>query len=326
MLLAGSDDGVYAIEGVFTDGPTNPEQRLEATDIYRLRQFPGVDGVFVTAESGLYYSPDGYDFSEIPVPGESVYAVVATPEGDRLYAGTRPARLYSASVGEAVPEDPGDWTEVAGFRELRERADWGIPRHDGVAQIRSLATHTATPERLVVGVEVGGVHVSDDGGQSWSARHVRGFDAPHTDDIHHIALGGPDEFVASTGSGLFRSTDAGRTWTRLDDGHDQRYFRSAFLHGGSVHAGAAPGSSSSWESHPDHALFESPSGGRLEALDSPTPEEVALGWCEADGTVLTVTHRGSLLARREDGFESVGSIPTPGAVRGRYLPLTWLDH
>jgi photosystem II stability/assembly factor-like uncharacterized protein len=317
-LIAGSDDGVYRFENV---GET-AEKVLDTGQVFRIRQFPGLDGLFVTSESGLYHSRDGQAWTELPVPETEVYAVTADPDGERLYAGTRPAHLFAADCGAGVPTGEQDWEAVPGFQELRERTDWGLPRHDGIAQVRSLCTHPDTPDRLVAGIEVGGVHVSDDGGETWQSRRIEGFDAPHTDDIHHLALPDSETVVASTGSGLYRSSDAGRSWERLDTGHRQRYFREAFVHDGTVYAGGAPASSSSWEEDTDHALFECHESDTLEPVPSPAPTEVALGWCEFEGQILAVAHRGTLLQRQSDGWEELGTVPTPGTLSGRYLPMT----
>ncbi|MGA9401446.1 WD40/YVTN/BNR-like repeat-containing protein, partial [Haladaptatus sp.] len=195
--------------------------------------------------------------------------------------------------------------------------------HDRLAQVRSLCTHRDAPDRLVAGVEVGGVHVSDDGGESWQERCIDD-DAPNTDDIHHLHMGDAETLVASTGSGLYRSTDAGRSWLRLDGGYDQGYFRGAFVHDGTLYAGGAPGSSSSWGDG-GHALFERRDGETLESVSSPVPDEVVIGWSVIDGDVLAVTHRGTLLRRESDGWNVVGSVPTPGRLRGRYLSLTWYE-
>ncbi|GKZ15987.1 hypothetical protein HAL_38680 [Haladaptatus sp. T7] len=323
MLIAGSDDGVYRISGLRESGGTTAEKLLDAEKVFRVEQFDGPDGLFVAAKSGVYYSPDGDEWTTLSVPDEEVYSVTVAPSGERLYAGTRPARLFVADFGSGVPSDAEAWAEVVGFRELRDRIDWGLDRHDGLAQIRSLRTHPDAPERLVAGVEVGGVHVSDDGGENWRSRCID-CDAPHTDDIHHLVLEDEGTIVASTGSGLYRSTDVGRTWTRLDGDHDQRYFRGAFVHDGTVYAGGAPASSSSWEEG-NHALFASHDGKSLERISFPTSDEVAIGWCAVDGDVLTATHRGTLFRHRSGDWETVGSVPTPGRVRGRYMPLTWYE-
>lgn len=325
MLIAGCADGVYRTADIFGSNETTVEKVLEAEEVYRVRQFESVDGLFVTAESGLYYSPNGIDWTELTVPEGQVYAVTAAPSGERIYAGTRPARVFTAEWSSTHGIDETAWDEVSGFDEVRKRSDWGIPRHDGVAQVRSLCTHPATPDRLVAGVEVGGIYVSDDRGSSWSERRIEGFDAPHTDDIHHVSFEDDTTLIASTGSGLYRSPDTGRTWDRLDGDHSQRYFREAFVADGSIVAGAAPASSTSWNTNPDHALFECHDGTALEAATSPTPDEVVIGWCTIDDVVVAATHRGTLLERRSDGWHALGIAVSAGRSFHRYLQLTWYN-
>jgi hypothetical protein len=336
MLLAGTEDGVYRVEGVRDEGETTVRRVLAADRVFRLRRFDALDGLFAAARSGLYRSLDGDDWERIPVPEAEVYAVAAAPAGDRLYVGTRPARLFVADVSSAAPSDASAWEAVSGFDALRDRCDWGLDRHDGVAQVRSLRTHPTAPDRLVAGVEVGGVHVSDDGGATWTTRRIEGFDAPHTDDVHHLA-GDGETMVASTGSGLYRTTDVGRTWRRLDGDHRQRYFKEAFVHDGRVYAGGAPAHPATWDEDDDHALFVSRDGRTLERASSPATGELPLGWCRAGDDVLTATHRGTLLRRRREAdaagggddvagdgdWERLASFPTLRS--GGYLPTCWFD-
>lgn len=324
MLYAGSDDGVYRLAGLREGTETQPEKVLDAEQVFRLRRFDGVPGVFATAEDGLYHTFDGAGWNAVPHPREQVYAVAAGHDG-RLYTGTRPAEVYVAEADGSVPTDSGTWTELRGLRELGSELDWGLERHGNQAQVRSLTTHPKVPERLVSGVEVGGVHLSDDGGATWTSRRIAGFDAPHTDDIHHLAMPGPETLVASTGSGCYRSTDAGRSWDRLDENHRQRYFREVLVHEGRIYAGAAPASSSSWESDPDHALFEADAGGTFTRVESPAPDEHPIGWTVVNGAPVVACHRGTLLHRNGGNWSVVGSVPTPGDVRGRYLPLAWFE-
>ena len=325
MLIAGCADGVYGVTDIFGSNECGVEKVLEAEEVYRVRQFESVDGLFVTAESGLYYSPDGIDWTELSVPDGQVYAVTASPSGERIYAGTRPARVWCAEWSSANDIDEPGWEALSGFDEVRTRSDWGIPRHDGVAQVRSLCTHPSTPDRLVAGVEVGGMYVSEDRGRSWSERRIEGFDAPHTDDVHHVSFEDDTTLIASTGSGLYRSPDTGRTWDRLDGDHSQRYFREAFVADGSTFAGAAPASSTSWNTNTDHALFECHDGTALEAVTSPMPDEVAIGWCAIGDVVVAATHRGTLLERRSDGWYTLGiTVPADRSLH-RYLQLTWYD-
>ncbi|MEF8830558.1 MAG: WD40 repeat domain-containing protein [Halobacteriales archaeon] len=317
MLVAGSDDGVYRIADVDDADGRVAEKVSDAGRVMRVRTFDGGVGVFAASETGLYHSTDGATWTDLQVPRDRVYAVTASPDGDRLYAGTRPAHLYATSV---VPDDgsgpdEGDWTELAGFRELPGADDWGLERHDHEAQVRSLRVHSDAPDRVVAGVEVGGVHVSEDRGETWTPRRIEGFDAPHTDDIHHLLVSEADTFVASTGSGLYRTTDAGRSWRRLDRDHDRRYFRGAYVHDGRLYAGGAPGSSSSWADS-THALFVSDDGRTVESVSYPRPEELIIHWCETPAGVACTTHRGTVLALVDGDWRHVGRVPVPGDVGG----------
>lgn len=326
VLLTGSDDGVYAVTGALDAGPFEVQRVLRSDRVFRIRTFDGLPGVFAATASGLYHSRDAAEWTDLDAPRTPVYAVVAPPDGDRLFVGTRPARLYVAPVDSAGALGTAlEWRELDSFHALSERDGWGIPRHEDVAQVRSLHAPADAPARLVAGVEVGGVYRSADGGATWTRRGIDGFDAPHTDDVHHLAVVDSDTVAAATGSGLYRTTDAGRTWARLDDGQPQTYFRESLVHDGTLFAGGSTTPPSRWETDADHALFESRDGAPLQRVGSPTPDEVAVGWCQRDDDVVAVTHRGTLLRRRSGEWRASGSVPAPESVHGRCLPLESYD-
>src|SRR5699024_6050914 len=173
-------------------------------------------------------------------------SVFLNTQNNKLYAGTHPAHLY-------VSEDHcKSWRELTGLQDLPSRDSWRLPRHRNEAHIRSINVHPDAPERIIVGIEVGGVHVSEDGGRTWMERR----DGLH-DDIHHISMTGATEYIASTGGGLYHTRDAGRSWTRLDKNIDHSYFREAFVSGEKLYAAAARSAPSSWAGKrgADAALF-----------------------------------------------------------------------
>lgn len=327
MLLVGSDDGIYTVADVFDPQEPTAARVLDADRVVRLRTFEPLDGIFAATMGGLYHSPDGEHWTDLGVPQTKVYAVCTDPEGDRLYAGTRPAHIYVTDITDISHGDVGDdlaWRDLKAFHALADRDDWGIDRHDDIAQVRSIHAPADAPDRLVAGIEVGGVYVSNDRGETWTDRSITGYDAHHTDDIHHLVLEDADTMTAATGSGLYRTTDTGRTWTRLDTGHRQNYFRESSVHDGTLYAGGSPTSPSSWEDDRDHALFRRAAGGGLESLDTPVPDEVVAGWCEtADGNLLGATNRGTLLHLQDDTWHTLGTIPVAESVHGRCIPMTW---
>ena len=300
-LLAGTYEGLYRTDGPRFDAA---ERVLDSGRVLRVRRFDGFDGVFAATKSGLYRSTDGgRSWTDLGVAREEVYSVLGGPDGRRLYAGTHPAHLY-------VSEDEGEtWRELRGFQDLPSRDQWHTPRHRDEAHVRSLGAHADAPDRVAAGVEVGGVHVSDDRGETWAERS----DGVH-DDVHHVLVRGPDEFVASCGGGLFRTRDAGSTWLRLDDRLDHTYFREAFAHDGVLYAAAARSSPGTWrgERGADAALFESRDGG--DVLDSVAypgqPEEVVLAWTAHDDRVVAGTNEGRVIVRASETWTDGGELPS----------------
>ena len=244
------------------------------------------------------------------------------PDG-RLYAGTRPAHVYLARPsGEGDLSGRVEWRELDGFQALPSRDEWRLPRHDDLAQVRDLFVHPAAPERVVAGVEVGGVHVSRDCGETWTERREG-----VNDDVHELRAVGPDEFVAATGFGLFRTADAGRSWTRLDDGHEQRYFRSAAVVDGDIYAGSALAHTATWEDE-DAApvLFACRDGETLERVEHPRPDETVTGMTAVDDALAVATHRGTVMGRDGDGWTVSESLPAPDDFAGSYVPLSRVDR
>lgn len=312
MLLAGTADGVYRISGPNTGETFESEQVLETDRAMRIRTFASVAGAFAATKSGLYHSLDGTEWVDLGVPREEVYSVAASPSGERLYAGTHPAHVYVTTSFSSDSEDRQcEWEELTGFQELPSRSEWHTPRHRNEAHVRGLETHSEEPERLIAGVEVGGVHVSDDRGATWSERPIA-FDAPHSNDVHHVLVRTSNQYVASTGSGLYRTTDAGQSWTRIDEDVDHTYFREAFAADGRLYAAAARGSPGTWggELGPDAALFESTDDGdTFETVSYPgEPNEFVLAWTTRDTTVFAGTRGGYVLRRTDDEWSEVGQL------------------
>ncbi|AQL44766.1 glycosyl hydrolase (plasmid) [Halorientalis sp. IM1011] len=300
-LLIGTRDGVFRAATVPLE---DPDQVLDSGDTLRVRSFPDADGVFAATKSGLYRSRDeGRTWENLAVPQEEVYSVVASPDGERLYAGTHPAHLYVST------DDGATWDELEGFQDLPSRDEWHTPRHRNEAHVRSLDVHPAAPDRVIAGVEVGGVHVSDDRGESWTERR----DGVH-DDVHHVFVLGPDSYIASTGDGLYRTEDVGQSWSRLDTDLDHRYFREAFELDGRLYAAAARSSPGTWsgENGADAILVESTDTG--ETFDERSypggPAEVVLAWTAVDGEVVAGTNDGRLIRHEADGtWADAGHVP-----------------
>ena len=295
-LLAGTQKGVYR------GPPTAFDEAVRVLDsdrVMRLRTFG--PRTYAATRSGLYRSLDGGDFwTRIETPHPEVYTVLEHPLEERLYAGTHPAHLYvSTDAGET-------WTELEGLQALSSRSEWHTPRHRNEAHVRGL--RTAGEDRLVAGIEVGGVHVSDDGGETWTERR-----SGLHDDVHHVLVDG-EQWFASTGDGLYRSGDEGRTWRRLDRDLEGRYFRETHCHDGRLFAAATAGPPPTWDGprDTDAALYESRGDGTTPrpVEYAGGPGEFVLSWATAGGDIYAGTTAGQVLQRADDGWLGVGGVPS----------------
>lgn len=316
-LIVGTAEGVYRGEDAAFD---DAERLLDAGRVRSVEASLDGSSVYAATETGLYRSVDGgSEWDRFHLPHESVWSVLETGDGT-LYAGTAPAHLYrSADEGES-------WTEVETLQRQPSRDAWTSPVSDD-ARLRALASHPAAPDQLVVGIEAGKLHVSEDAGATW-----REIDEPIPHDVHHVLVPEPDEFVVSTGflgldggapGGLYRTTDGGASWTRLDTDTDRSYFREAIQHDGRLYAAAARNSPGYWsDGEADAALYERDDRGSLRAVPYPgEPEEVIVAWAVADGTVVAGTTAGGdgrVIHRSEEGWAESGRVPA-----GVYS-LAWL--
>lgn len=151
-------------------------------------------------------------------PANTSYIWIVQPSGDdqpnRLYVGTEPGGLFQS-------DDNGDsFHLVETLWNQPSRNNWfgGGRDHPGVC---SIIVDPRNSEHITIGISVGGVYESCDGGQTWDA-HNKGLYAsylpdPHAEfghDPHYILASpsNPDVLWQQNHCGVYRSTDAGHTW------------------------------------------------------------------------------------------------------------------
>jgi photosystem II stability/assembly factor-like uncharacterized protein len=338
-LLIGTDGGLFRVEEVpFERGEA--EKVLDCGVVTAVRSWAHTEGVFVASSTGAYRSVDGgQTWKDLGVPlgdrfwhaGESeVWSILATTDG-ALYAGTNDPYIYRSV------DDGETWSELKGFRELPSRGHWESPIDPHYARLRALEVVPGRPERLIAGVEAGGIHLSNDGGQTWLDRRET-----IIDDVHQILPISEDVWLTTTGyldhdlenlglghavgvGGLYRTTDAGDSWTRLDVGNGFSYIRAVFVHDGRVFFCGGEEAPPAWvnDEH-ETALFESTNFGRdFERVPFPgEPHEVIETWTVHDGDVLCGSSlfdvpdqrddvEGRLMHRTDDGeYRTVGRLAT----------------
>jgi hypothetical protein len=282
-----------------------------------------------------------------------VYATALPGDGDASDTGGDDGDPGDSDAGDSDGDDADtataldaaalDWRECEGFQDLPSRSDWRLPRHEDLAHVRDVTGLPGRPAEVVAAVEVGGVHASADRGDAWVERRGPVTDSrPEAgsgddvdwsrrpgdvhDDVHELAVVAADEWLAATGFGLFRTTDAGGSWTRLDADDDREYFRTVAHHDGTAYAAAASSSSGNWNDPDcDFGFFAYDPADGLRELDVPTPDAAVTGVVAVHDDVFAGTHRGSLLRATADGaWTEVGSFPTDDA-GGTYTPLAALN-
>lgn len=165
---------------------------------------------------GLWMSRDnGASWKETGAPdmAREVTAVAIDPESGQFWAGTEPSALFRSSDGET-------WEAIPALLDVPSRPDWSFPPRPWTSHVRWITPDPNAASRLFVGIELGGVMRTLDGGKTWEDRKPNSqFDA-HTLRIHS---GAPDRVYEAAGGGYAESHDGGATWLRFDAGLTRTY-------------------------------------------------------------------------------------------------------
>lgn len=141
-------------------------------------------------------------------------------EPGTLWAGTIPGGLFRS-------DDGGEsWTLNRSLWDRPERSEWMGGGYDH-AGIHSVLVDPRDSRHVTIGVSSGGVWQTFDGGATWRAT-TRGMhadymppersDEPNVQDPHRVVQcpAAPDVLWTQHHCGIFRSTDGGNEWTRIE--------------------------------------------------------------------------------------------------------------
>jgi hypothetical protein len=167
-----------------------------------------------TRGRGAFLSVDaGATWERVELPESDVFSVAISAADGALYAGTEPSRLF-------VTHDGGTWAELEALQDIPSRNRWSFPPRPWTHHVRWIAPDPHRAERLLVGIELGGVMYSDDGGATFSDHR-----AGAKRDAHELAWHPRVEGRAyqAAGDGAAWSRDGGRTWDGADAGRELGY-------------------------------------------------------------------------------------------------------
>ncbi|HEX5502275.1 MAG TPA: hypothetical protein VFW96_06605, partial [Thermomicrobiales bacterium] len=172
------------------------------------------DGVYRTLDGGATWAQAGET-----IPHKRVLSIAISPAeraGGRsvVYAGTEPSNLYRSE------DDGATWQTFPRLPELPSASTWSFPPRPWTHHVRWITPHATDPNLLFVGIELGGVMRSRDGGQTWEDRKPGSYHDSHAIATHPAA---PGRVYEAAGGGVARSGDAGETWAPVDDGMDRHY-------------------------------------------------------------------------------------------------------
>ena len=209
-----------------------------------------------TENFGLFISDDGGDSWRRPeanVPALSTWAMLALP--GKLLVGTRPAALFGSDAS-------GAWSEFADVR-LGGMGGSFPPNPDEAPRTRYLAADPNSGNRLYTAIEVGGMLVSDDGGERWHAAN----DGLTDLDVHQVQPSAKHDgvVVLACGEANFRSDDRGAQWREIPPASHRTYGTAVTEDGaGTLYLGVADGRPRTWirPARADAAVFASSDGGK----------------------------------------------------------------
>ncbi len=235
-LLVGTKKGLFVLTGE-PGAPFEISDRAFAGEPveYALRE-PRSGRVLASVTSPFYgpkvfhaQDPDGEweqaDGLELPGGGdhalERIWTIVPGEEPGTVYAGGDPGALF-------VSRDGGMTFELnRGLWEQPTRRRWQ-PGAGGLC-LHSIVPWPGEPDRLAIAISAAGVWLTDDGGASWErgndglvARYLPD-EAPEDEvalcvhRIHRAPLR-PERLFLQFHGGVYRSDDAGASWTDIGEG------------------------------------------------------------------------------------------------------------
>lgn len=170
-----------------------------------------------TFDTGLWCSDDAgasWQPADGALPHRAVMAVVVSPLEKQndfgvVWAGTEPSALFRSADGGHT------WQEKTGLQELPSKPTWRFPPRPWTHHVRWIEPDATVADSLFVGIELGGVMRSVDGGKTWEDRKPHAQHDCHTLRTHPLA---PGLLYEAAGGGFAESHDGGATWQRDDPG------------------------------------------------------------------------------------------------------------
>jgi photosystem II stability/assembly factor-like uncharacterized protein len=214
-LFATTGEAIVRLDG--KDGGWASTLSLESSGAQCLAIDPQApDTVYAgLRDGGVRRSDDaGATWVDCGLPDPGVFSLAVSAADGAVYAGTEPSRLFVSR------DRGGTWEALDAILELPSRPTWSFPPRPWTSHVRWIAPSPHDAGLLLVGIELGGLMRSTDGGRTWEDHRPGAHRDVHCLAWHPRATGRAYE---AGGEGAAFSVDGGETWSAADDGRDRSY-------------------------------------------------------------------------------------------------------
>ena len=208
-LVAASGDGVFTLtecDGAWEASATLSGRGAQCIAAAGQTVYAGCRG------AGVWRSEDaGQTWADAELPQRDVYSVAIAADG-AVYAGCEPSALFVSRNG--------GWRELTALQDIPSKPTWSFPPRPWTSHVRWIAPNPHEAGMLLVGIELGGLMRSGDGGDTFDD-HRPGAQR----DVHCLAWhpSVPGRAYEAAGGGTAWSQDWGESWEPLDAGRDRHY-------------------------------------------------------------------------------------------------------
>jgi photosystem II stability/assembly factor-like uncharacterized protein len=269
-----------------------------------------------TLGGGVLTSADGgASWERTQLPEADVLSVAIGAADGARYAGTEPSRVF-------VARDGGAWSELEALQDVPSKPRWSFPPRPWTHHVRWIAPDPHRPERLLVGIELGGVMASEDAGATFSDHRPGAKRDVHCLAWHPVAEG---RAYQAAGDGAARSRDGGRTWEAADAGRDLPYCWALAVDPADperwyVSAASGPGAAHRGRDARGRLYRRTGADGGRWAPLAPLSDAMPYALAAVDGAVLAGMSDGRILASADHG-DSWTEVELPARPDGPILAL-----